>query len=108
MAGSGWCVRGASLLALYNFYPTGFLKTLQVRLNTLIEALCKLLYSRYGCVVNVTIGATSVGPGAQEETVATNLTQNFNTFINSIFLLLLYNNNVCIFGPEIRKYITII
>ena len=42
--------------------------------------------------------------GAQEETVATNLTQNFNTFINSIFLLLLYNIKGCTFWPEIRTY----
>ena len=43
--------------------------------------------------------------GAQEETVATNLTQNFNTFINSIFLLLLYNIKGYDFGPEIRTYV---
>ena len=34
-----------------------------------------------------------MGPRAQEETVATNLNQNFNTFINSTILLLLYSIN---------------
>ena len=49
-----------------------------------------------------------MGPGAQEETVATNLNQNFNTFINSTILLLLYNNNVYFFGPENTPNRTII
>lgn len=34
-----------------------------------------------------------MGPRAQEETVATNLNQNFNTFINSTILLLLCSIN---------------
>ena len=90
-------MRGASLLALYTFLYYRLHENFVSTLKYVDRGLCKLLYSRYSCVVNVTIGATSVGPGAQEETVATNLTQNFNTFITSTFLLLLYNIKGCTF-----------